>query len=142
MKKEIRNKVLIVLAGLSFIGITAGVGIGLQRSALNSSYQSQFDNDKSETKLNPPINDADLVAAISNFSLKPEWSKISASQAFKLHNDKLYAFKLSQAVDFSKVDNKFSNLFFDIQVTEETKVESNSIKNLTVFVFDKKTKKK
>ncbi|WP_337895853.1 P110/LppT family adhesin N-terminal domain [Mesomycoplasma ovipneumoniae] len=141
MKKEIRNKVLIVLAGLSFIGITAGVGIGLQRSALNSSYQSLFDNDKSETKLNPPINDADLVAAISNFSLKPEWSKISASQAFKLHNDKLYAFKLSQAVDFSKVDNKFSNLFFDIQVTEETKVESNSIKNLTVFVFDKKTKK-
>ncbi|MHA0290429.1 P110/LppT family adhesin N-terminal domain [Mesomycoplasma ovipneumoniae] len=141
MKKEIRNKVLIVLAGLSFIGITAGVGIGLQRSALNSSYLSQFDNDKSETKLNPPINDADLVAAISNFSLKPEWSKISASQAFKLHNDKLYAFKLSQAVDFSKVDNKFSNLFFDIQVTEETKVESNSIKNLTVFVFDKKTKK-
>ncbi|WP_337902950.1 P110/LppT family adhesin N-terminal domain [Mesomycoplasma ovipneumoniae] len=141
MKKEIRNKVLIVLAGLSFIGITAGVGIGLQRSALSSSYLSQFDNDKSETKLNPPINDADLVAAISNFSLKPEWSKISASQAFKLHNDKLYAFKLSQAVDFSKVDNKFSNLFFDIQVTEETKVESNSIKNLTVFVFDKKTKK-
>ncbi|WP_341490514.1 P110/LppT family adhesin N-terminal domain [Mesomycoplasma ovipneumoniae] len=141
MKKEIRNKVLIVLAGLSFIGITAGVGIGLQRSALNSSYQSLFDNDKSETKLNPPINDADLVAAISNFSLKPEWSKISASQAFKLHNDKLYAFKLSQAVDFSKVDNKFSNLFFDIQVTEETKVESNSIKNLTVFVFDKKTKR-
>ncbi|WP_337899196.1 P110/LppT family adhesin N-terminal domain [Mesomycoplasma ovipneumoniae] len=141
MKKEIRNKVLIVLAGLSFIGITAGVGIGLQRSALNSSYQSLFDNDKSETKLNPPINDADLVAAISNFSLKPEWSKISASQAFKLHNDKLYAFKLSQAVDFSKVDNKFSNLFFDIQVTEETKVESNSIKSLTVFVFDKKTKK-
>ncbi|MDO6857162.1 P110/LppT family adhesin N-terminal domain [Mesomycoplasma ovipneumoniae] len=141
MKKEIRNKVLIVLAGLSFIGITAGVGIGLQRSALSSSYQSLFDNDKSETKLNPPINDADLVAAISNFSLKPEWSKISASQAFKLHNDKLYAFKLSQAVDFSKVDNKFSNLFFDIQVTEETKVESNSIKNLTVFVFDKKTKK-
>ncbi|WP_341517614.1 P110/LppT family adhesin N-terminal domain [Mesomycoplasma ovipneumoniae] len=141
MKKEIRNKVLIVLAGLSFIGITAGVGIGLQRSALNSSYQSLFDNDKSETKLNPPINDADLVAAISNFSLKPEWSKISASQAFKLHNDKLYAFKLSQAVDFSKVDNKFSNLFFDIQVTEETKVESNSIRNLTVFVFDKKTKK-
>ncbi|WP_341492028.1 P110/LppT family adhesin N-terminal domain [Mesomycoplasma ovipneumoniae] len=141
MKKEIRNKVLIVLAGLSFIGITAGVGIGLQRSALSSSYLSQFDNDKSETKLNPPINDADLVAAISNFSLKPEWSKISASQAFKLHNDKLYAFKLSQAVDFSKVDNKFSNLFFDIQVTEETKVESNSIKNLTVFVFDKKTKR-
>ncbi|MDW2916037.1 P110/LppT family adhesin N-terminal domain [Mesomycoplasma ovipneumoniae] len=141
MKKEIRNKVLIVLAGLSFIGITAGVGIGLQRSALSSSYLAQFDNDKSETKLNPPINDADLVAAISNFSLKPEWSKISASQAFKLHNDKLYAFKLSQAVDFSKVDNKFSNLFFDIQVTEETKVESNSIKNLTVFVFDKKTKK-
>ncbi|MDO6829691.1 P110/LppT family adhesin N-terminal domain [Mesomycoplasma ovipneumoniae] len=141
MKKEIRNKVLIVLAGLSFIGITAGVGIGLQRSALNSSYQELFNNDKSETKLNPPINDADLVAAISNFSLKPEWSKISASQAFKLHNDKLYAFKLSQAVDFSKVDNKFSNLFFDIQVTEETKVESNSIKNLTVFVFDKKTKK-
>ncbi|MDW2913337.1 P110/LppT family adhesin N-terminal domain [Mesomycoplasma ovipneumoniae] len=141
MKKEIRNKVLIVLAGLSFIGITAGVGIGLQRSALNSSYQQLFNNDKSETKLNPPINDADLVAAISNFSLKPEWSKISASQAFKLHNDKLYAFKLSQAVDFSKVDNKFSNLFFDIQVTEETKVESNSIKNLTVFVFDKKTKK-
>ncbi|WNM16781.1 P110/LppT family adhesin N-terminal domain [Mesomycoplasma ovipneumoniae] len=141
MKKEIRNKVLIVLAGLSFIGITAGVGIGLQRSALSSSYLSQFDNDKSETKLNPPINDADLVAAISNFSLKPEWSKISASQAFKLHNDKLYAFKLSQAVDFSKVDNKFANLFFDIQVTEETKVESNSIKNLTVFVFDKKTKK-
>ncbi|WP_341491933.1 P110/LppT family adhesin N-terminal domain [Mesomycoplasma ovipneumoniae] len=141
MKKEIRNKVLIVLAGLSFIGITAGVGIGLQRSALSSSYQELFNNDKSETKLNPPINDADLVAAISNFSLKPEWSKISASQAFKLHNDKLYAFKLSQAVDFSKVDNKFSNLFFDIQVTEETKVESNSIKNLTVFVFDKKTKK-
>ncbi|WP_069098403.1 P110/LppT family adhesin N-terminal domain [Mesomycoplasma ovipneumoniae] len=141
MKKEIRNKVLIVLAGLSFIGITAGVGIGLQRSALNSSYQQLFDNDKSETKLNPPINDADLVAAISNFSLKPEWSKISASQAFKLHTDPLYAFKLSQAVDFSKVDNKFSDLFFDIQVTEETKVESNSIKNLTVFVFDKKTKK-
>ncbi|WP_341401265.1 P110/LppT family adhesin N-terminal domain [Mesomycoplasma ovipneumoniae] len=141
MKKEIRNKVLIVLAGLSFIGITAGVGIGLQRSALSSSYQELFNNDKSETKLNPPINDADLVAAISNFSLKPEWSKISASQAFKLHNDKLYAFKLSQAVDFSKVDNKLSNLFFDIQVTEETKVESNSIKNLTVFVFDKKTKK-
>ncbi|MDW2930782.1 P110/LppT family adhesin N-terminal domain [Mesomycoplasma ovipneumoniae] len=141
MKKEIRNKVLIVLAGLSFIGITAGVGIGLQRSALSSSYQELFNNDKSETKLNPPINDADLIAAISNFSLKPEWSKISASQAFKLHNDKLYAFKLSQAVDFSKVDNKFSNLFFDIQVTEETKVESNSIKNLTVFVFDKKTKK-
>ncbi|MDW2835790.1 P110/LppT family adhesin N-terminal domain [Mesomycoplasma ovipneumoniae] len=141
MKKEIRNKVLIVLAGLSFIGITAGVGIGLQRSALNSSYQALFDNDKSETKLNPPINDADLVAAISNFSLKPEWSKISASQAFKLHTDPLYAFKLSQAVDFSKVDNKFSDLFFDIQVTEETKVESNSIKNLTVFVFDKKTKK-
>ncbi|WP_179852239.1 P110/LppT family adhesin N-terminal domain, partial [Mesomycoplasma ovipneumoniae] len=141
MKKEIRNKVLIVLAGLSFIGITAGVGIGLQRSALNSSYRELFDNDKSETKLNPPINDADLVAAISNFSLKPEWSKISASQAFKLHTDPLYAFKLSQAVDFSKVDNKFSDLFFDIQVTEETKVESNSIKNLTVFVFDKKTKK-
>ncbi|WP_341516013.1 P110/LppT family adhesin N-terminal domain [Mesomycoplasma ovipneumoniae] len=141
MKKEIRNKVLIVLAGLSFIGITAGVGIGLQRSALNSSYRELFKNDKSETKLNPPINDADLVAAISNFSLKPEWSKISASQAFKLHTDPLYAFKLSQAVDFSKVDNKFSDLFFDIQVTEETKVESNSIKNLTVFVFDKKTKK-
>lgn len=72
MKKEIRNKVLIVLAGLSFIGITAGVGIGLQRSALNSSYRELFKNDKSETKLNPPINDADLVAAISNFSLKPE----------------------------------------------------------------------
>ncbi|WNM13722.1 P110/LppT family adhesin N-terminal domain [Mesomycoplasma ovipneumoniae] len=141
MKKEIRNKVLIVLAGLSFIGITAGVGIGLQRSALNSSYRELFKNDKSETKLNPPINDADLVAAISNFSLKPEWSKISASQAFKLHTDPLYAFKLSQAVDFSKVDNKFSDLFFDIQVTEETKVESNSIKNLTVFVFDKKTKR-
>ncbi|WP_341493346.1 P110/LppT family adhesin N-terminal domain [Mesomycoplasma ovipneumoniae] len=141
MKKEIRNKVLIVLAGLSFIGITAGVGIGLQRSALNSSYLALFKNDKSETKLNPPINDADLVAAISNFSLKPEWSKISASQAFKLHTDPLYAFKLSQAVDFSKVDNKFSDLFFDIQVTEETKVESNSIKNLTVFVFDKKTKR-
>lgn len=141
MKKQIRNKVLIVLAGLSFIGITAGVGIGVQKSALRSSYLAQFDNDKSETELQPPINDAELAGVISNFSLKPEWSKISAAQAFKLHKDPLYAFKLSQAVDFSKIDKKFSNLFFNIQVNENTTVEGNAIKNLTVFVFDNITKK-
>ncbi|ATP59793.1 P110/LppT family adhesin N-terminal domain [Mesomycoplasma dispar] len=141
MKKQIRNKVLIVLAGLSFVGITAGVGVGVQKSALRSSYLAQFDNDKSETELQPPINDAELAGVISNFSLKPEWSKISAAQAFKLHKDPLYAFKLSQAVDFSKIDKKFSNLFFNIQVNENTTVEGNAIKNLTVFVFDNITKK-
>lgn len=141
MNKQIRNKALIVLAGLSFIGITAGVGIGIQRSALNSSYLAQFDNDKSESELKPPINDAELAGVVSHFALKDEWAKISASQAFKLHKDPLYAFRLSQAVDFSKIDKKFSHLFFDIQVNEATKVEGNAIKNLTVFVFDAKTKK-
>ncbi|WP_160593386.1 hypothetical protein [Mesomycoplasma flocculare] len=48
MNKQIRNKALIVLAGLSFIGITAGVGIGIKRSAFNSFYLAKFENEKSE----------------------------------------------------------------------------------------------
>lgn len=141
MKKQIRNKAIIVLAGLSFIGITAGVGLAVQNSALRSSYLNQFKNDKSATELLSPINDTELSKIISNFSLKENWSKISAGQAFELHKNPLYAFKLTDAIDFSKIDKKFAHLFFNVQVNDNTKVEGNSIRNLTVFVFDAITKK-
>ncbi|MXR33617.1 P110/LppT family adhesin N-terminal domain [Mesomycoplasma hyopneumoniae] len=141
MKKQIRNKAIIVLAGLSFIGITAGVGLAVQNSALRSSYLNQFKNDKSATELLSPINDTELSKIISNFSLKENWSKISAAQAFELHKNPLYAFKLTDAIDFSKIDKKFAHLFFNVQVNDNTKVEGNSIRNLTVFVFDAITKK-
>ncbi|ASU14736.1 hypothetical protein CIB43_00853 [Mesomycoplasma hyopneumoniae] len=141
MKKQIRNKAIIVLAGLSFIGITAGVGLAVQNSALRSSYLNQFKNDKSATELLSPINDTELSKIISNFSLKENWSKISAGQAFELHKNPLYAFKLTDAIDFSKIDKKFAHLFFNVQVNDNTKVEGNSISNLTVFVFDAITKK-
>ncbi|MBG0731096.1 P110/LppT family adhesin N-terminal domain [Mycoplasma sp. 'Moose RK'] len=140
MNKQIRNKVLILLAGLTFIGVTAGAGIGVQKAALRSSYLKQFDNDKSESALNPVASETDLANAISSFSLKKEWSTISATQAFDLHKNPLYAFKLSDAVDFSKLDSKFANLFFNVQVNEKTAVSGTSINNLVVFVFDKKNK--
>lgn len=70
MNKKIRNKALIVLAGLSFIGLTAGVGIGIQRHALRTSYLAQFDNDKSESELIPTTSDADLASVVASFSLK------------------------------------------------------------------------
>lgn len=59
-----------------------------------------------------------------------------------MHKSPLYAFKLSDAIDFSKLDAKFANFFFDLQTTDTTQASGNSINNLVVFVFDKTTKKR
>ncbi|WP_341508303.1 P110/LppT family adhesin N-terminal domain [Mesomycoplasma ovipneumoniae] len=143
MKKLKLNHIIFAIIGVSaVVSISASVPylVSLQSKNYNSKL-SEFDEklaNATNLNVNSEFNTTEFDSLVANLKLKSKFAKkLSASDALNLHFDSAYNFDLNNAIDFSEISQKYSDLNFRLVVPRsqsEVKIESNKIKNLAVNI--------
>ncbi|QJB71353.1 P110/LppT family adhesin N-terminal domain [Mycoplasma sp. 1654_15] len=146
------KKVLLVLGAVVYLGVlvVTSTAVGLTAKARKLAQRTTADSKIIQLQdSNTAVTKADVENIIASFKLKPEFTKLSASDALELHNNKTYSFELIDAIDdASKSKLKEKGLDFEVRTVVETEktdqfpvstAAGTTIKDLKFIVFSNTT---
>lgn len=146
------KKVLLVLGAVVYLGVlvVTSTAVGLTAKARKLAQRTTADSKIIQLQdSNTAVTKADVENIIASFKLKPEFTKLSASDALELHNNKAYSFELIDAIDdASKSKLKEKGLDFEVRTVVETEktdqfpvstADRGTIKDLKFIVFSNTT---
>lgn len=136
---SLKKKIIIGASTLGFVALTVGLGVGISTSRINKDYSSEFVvSDKAKV-----IGDSypDLATDLAQLKANQRANGLTATEVLNMIQNTKFAFNLNSLVDFSKLEQKYPNLHFQVSGLANTATSATSITNVAVLAFDKSTDK-
>lgn len=136
---SLKKKIIIGASTLGFVALTVGLGVGISTSRINRDYSSEFVvSDKAKV-----IGDSypDLATDLAQLKANQRANGLTAAEVLNMIQNTKFAFNLNSLVDFSKLEQKYPNLHFQVSALANTATSATSITNVAVLAFDKSTDK-
>lgn len=136
---SLKKKIIIGASTLGFVALTVGLGVGISTSRINRDYSSEFVvSDKAKV-----IGDSypDLATDLAQLKVNQRANGLTAAEVLNMIQNTKFAFNLNSLVDFSKLEQKYPNLHFQVSALANTATSATSITNVAVLAFDKSTDK-
>lgn len=136
---SLKKKIIIGASTLGFVALTVGLGVGISTSRINKDYSSEFVvSDKAKV-----IGDSypDLATDLAQLKVNQRANGLTATEVLNMIQNTKFAFNLNSLVDFSKLEQKYPNLHFQVSALANTATSATSITNVAVLAFDKSTDK-
>lgn len=136
---SLKKKIIIGASTLGFVALTVGLGVGISTSKINRGYSSEFVvSDKAKV-----IGDSypDLATDLAQLKANQRANGLTAAEVLNMIQNTKFAFNLNSLVDFSKLEQKYPNLYFQVSGLANTATSATSITNVAVLAFDKSTDK-
>lgn len=134
---SLKNKIIIGATALGFVALTLGLGVGISTSRISKQYSSEFVVSNQSKVIGNAY--PDLATDLAQLNINQKASDLTSDQVVAMVQTK--SFNLNSLVDFSKLEQKYPSLYFQVSPLENTASSETSVENVSVLAFNKETEK-